>query len=486
MVWAYASYGGGRVLVLVTMVVLARQLSPAEFGLVALAMVFITVLETVSDFGATATLVVTDEKDLRAQADTAWTFTVLLGVALSVLTATIAPLAATALAEPQLTPILCVLGLVFVVRSLGSAHYALAQRRLDFRSRTIAEMTDVGVRGVIGIGLAVAGFGAWSLVASYLAGAAAMTMALWILVKWRPAVRIHPALLRSQLRFGGPLTADHVLWALIWSIDRAFIGRVLGAQALGYYTIASRLPELLVAHPAAIAERVLFPAYAGLDRESMIRGYLLSTRFVLLLALPVGVGLGMLADPLVHVVFGSAWAPAVPAMQALTVYSVAAVVAVPPGTVYKALRRAGLLLWFTVPRFLALLVGLTLFTDEGIFAVAVCQAVTSVIADLFAAGVAAHILKVPLARLASAVWPGVVTAGGVTAVLWPLTIALSSPWAVISSALLVGGVVYAALAWLTARASIVALVDALRGKSPAAGREGTARPPKAASAVAER
>jgi len=463
MLWAYGSYAGGRILVLLTMIILARQLTPADFGLVALALIFITVLETIGDLGATASLVIADERDLPEQADTAWTFTVLVGFVLSVMTALLSPFAASAFGEPQLTGVLAALGLIFFLRSLGLAHYALAQRRLDFRSRTKAELADISVRGIVGIGLALGGFGVWSLVASYLIGALTSTVMLWRLVDWRPSLRLNRPLLRTQLRFGGPLTADSILWAVSVSVDRAFVGPVLGAAALGLYVMASRLPDLLISNLSMIASRVLFAAYARMDREAMIQAFLLSTRYTLLLALPLGVGLAALADPLVHALFGSKWAPAVPAMQALTIYAVAVTLAVPSGTVYKALRRADMLLVFTVPRLVALVMALVLFSDQGILAVALCQAVTSVAADLAAAAVASHMLQVPLRRIGAAVWPPVVVAFGVGVVLVPVERLIASPGLALLAGTLAGGAAYALLAWLTARDSILALIRAVVG-----------------------
>ena len=162
--WAYGSYIGGQVLVLVSTAILARLLSPADFGLVALALVFILLLDTISDLGLSPALVISTEEELRERANTVFGSTIVLGLVLAALTAALAPLAAAFFDQPDLAPLLAVLGLTFVLRSLGATHYALAQKRLDFRPRTVAEVTGVCARGAIGIALALAGFGPWSLV----------------------------------------------------------------------------------------------------------------------------------------------------------------------------------------------------------------------------------------------------------------------------------------------------------------------------------
>ena len=149
--WAYGSYVGGQALVLVSTAILARVLTPSEFGVVALALVFITLLDTVSDLGLSPALVISTEDELRERAKTVFAITIGLGALLSALTAAVAPLAALFFDQPELFPLLAVLGLNFFVRSLGATHYALAQKRMDFRSRTAAELAGVVTRGATGI-----------------------------------------------------------------------------------------------------------------------------------------------------------------------------------------------------------------------------------------------------------------------------------------------------------------------------------------------
>src|SRR5256885_2569533 len=199
--WAYGSYVGGRLLVLVATAILARLLDPDDFGVVALALVFTGLLYTIRDFGVTQALIVVPEEELPAKADSVFAFSVLLGVALSALIVAISPLAAHFFHEPQLKSLLPLLGLSFVTRSFGTTHYALAQRWLDFRSRTAAEFADVFIRGFASIGFAIAGFGAYSLVLGYVIGELALSVTMWVLVPWRPHLRLERRQLTPLLGF---------------------------------------------------------------------------------------------------------------------------------------------------------------------------------------------------------------------------------------------------------------------------------------------
>ena len=153
------------------------------------------------------------------------------------------------------------LGFTFLLYGLGSTHYALAMKGIDFRSRTVAEIIDAVVRGVVGVVLALAGLGVWSLVAGYVAGAAAMTVAIWRLVDWNPTWRLRREHVRRLLGFGGALTGIGIMGAFLNQFDNAVIGRVLGPTELGLYFDRRQLGTGgVVGLAAAATGRVLAPA----------------------------------------------------------------------------------------------------------------------------------------------------------------------------------------------------------------------------------
>ncbi len=189
MLWAYGAYVGGRAIVLVSTAILARLLTPADFGVVALALVFMTFMETVQDFGLTQALVVASPEEESARAQTTFMWTVAIGAALAIVASACGPLVAQFFAQPMLRAIIPVLGLSFFLESVGATHDSLARKHLDYRTRAIAQGANVLTRGTTGVVLALAGFGAWSLVLGYLVGTIARTVTLWILVSFRPKLR---------------------------------------------------------------------------------------------------------------------------------------------------------------------------------------------------------------------------------------------------------------------------------------------------------
>jgi lipopolysaccharide exporter len=472
MLWAYGSYVGGRVLVLVSTAILARLLDPADFGLVALALIFTALLESISDLGVGQALVLHrgDEEHERHRAETAFAISLGLGALLTLSVVAIAPLAALFFDQPELTALLGVLGCNFLLRSLGSTHYALAQKRLDFRARTASELADVIVRGLTGIGLAVAGAGAWSLVIGYLVGTATLTVALWILVPWRPRLRPRRSDVRELVGFGGTLSAIRVLGAVIANADYAFIGRVLGPAALGLYTIGYRLPELIVANLAIVAGEVLFPAFAAVDRKALGHAFLVSLRYTLMVALPAGAALFALAEPFTLAAFGERWRGSIEPMRVLTLFAVGLAVAIPAGTAYKSIGRAVVVLRLAVPRAVLLVALIAVFVDRGIVAVAACQAA---VAALFAAieiALATRLLEVGVRRLWGAMWPVLTATSAMLGAMLAVEAAVASPWPALAAGAAAGAVTYLATLWLLDRESILRIRElALPGADSTAG-----------------
>ncbi len=459
MIWAYSSYIGGRMMTLVATAILARLLTPNEFGLVALAIAFMLLLETLSDLGVSQALVVVSEDEELEYAETVFVWSIGIGVTFSAITAALSPLVATFFDEPELGGLLAVIGLRFFIRSLGVTHFALAQKWIDFRSRTAAQLGDVLTRGVAQIAFAIAGFGAWSLVLGYLIGNCVWVVVMWTMVRWRPKLQPNRAYLRSMLTFGSKITGVNVLTAVETSMDKFFIGRVLAASQLGLYTLAFRLPELLIQNLSVVAGQVLFPAFATVERERLGRAFSLAFRYTLMVALPMAAGLAVLADPLILALFGDQWADAAPAMRVLTLYALAIAISIPGGTVLKVTNRAGVLLVVSIPEAILLVVALVMFTDNGIVAVAGCMAAVMGLTALVTTVIGMRIIGTGARAVWEASWAPLLATAGMAAVLLPIEHAISNSWLAILAGGVAGGLTYLGLLFLLARDSLLKLRD---------------------------
>jgi O-antigen/teichoic acid export membrane protein len=455
MSWAYGSYVGGRILVLVSVAILAHLLDPSQFGLVAFALTVTALLDTISDIGVSqALIVVKKDEDFHDKARTAWTISLLLGLCLTLATAGLSPLAAQFFHDEALTPLLAVLGLNFLLRAPALTHFAIAQKDIDFRTRTAAELADVVVRGATGVGLALAGAGAWSLVLGYLAGSAAMTVTLWVLVPFRPKIRLARAHVAGLLRFGGGLTVLTVLGAVIANVDYVFVGHFLGAAELGLYTLGYRLPELLILNLSLVAGLVLFPAFAEVGRERMTTAFLTSLRYTLMVTIPLTVALVVLAKPLTLTIFGDQWRDTVPVLRILALFACAVTVGIPAGTAYKSLGRLNVLIALALPRAALAVVLIWVFVHDGIVAVAACQTGVAVLFAVIGIALAAHLLSTGAGRIAVAVSPSLVAGGVMAAVLLAVVWMIKSPLPALVVAAPLGVLAYLLTLWIVAADSL--------------------------------
>ncbi len=459
MAWAYGAYVGGRLLVLVSTAILARILTPEDFGVVALALVFMTFLDTIKDLGLGQALIVASPEEEASRAQTVFGWSVVLGGGLALITAAIAPLAALFFHQSQLTGLLPVLGFTFLLRALGSTHMALARKRLHYRLLTISEVTEVVVRGAVGIGLALAGLGAWSLVLGFVAGVACNSAALWLLVDFRPRLRVVHEHLRDLLTFGGMLTAVDIGAAISYNMDYLFVGRILGATQLGLYSIGYRLPELMILNLAIVAGDVLFPAYSAIDREKLQRAFLLSLRYTAMLTFPIAAGLIVMAGPVIRVAFGDQWGGSVAVMQVLAAYSLVVAMSIPAGTIFKVTRSAWILVAVTIPHVIVLAIALAFLTKDGIVTVAACMAISQAVTMSVMGIIAIRRLEVSVLDTIRAVAAPAIAGAAVALALTPIERLVDEPALALVLGVPVALAVYLGLLLLLARDALRSLRD---------------------------
>jgi lipopolysaccharide exporter len=266
------------------------------------------------------------------------------------------------------------------------------QKDLRFGARFVPEVVQAGVKAVLAVLLAWAGLGVWSLVLAQLAGVAAWTLALWRVVPWRPAWRWPGDLLVPMLAYGRGIVVINVLAAVTHHADLVIVGRRLGVEALGFYQIAYKVPEMSIAILIWAASRVLFPTLVRIQAEGKeIRdAYLTSLRYTSLLTVPMAVGLAVLARPLVRTLFGAPWDPAVPLLQALALYLGLRSLSIPAGDVFKAIGRPGLLAGISLIKAAVLLPVLVFLSGFGAAAVAAGLAAVTVLTLALSLGIVAR------------------------------------------------------------------------------------------------
>jgi lipopolysaccharide exporter len=448
MAWAYGAYIGGKLIMLAATAVLARLLTPKAFGVVALAMTLTAFLEAIKDLGLSKALILVKADAEEEQAQTVFSWSLLLALGFTAITAAVGIPAASLFQDRSLVGLLPVFGACFTLNALGSTHYALARKHLHYRVRTVCEVAEALVRGGLSIGLALAGLGAWSLAIGYASGVAASSAAAWAMVPFRPRMLLGKTAVRDLFQFGGVLTLVDISSAIFGNLDYAFIGKVLGAAPLGLYSIGFRIPELAILNISHVAGDVLYPSFSAIDASRLKEALVRSTRLLAMLVLPITVGTVLLAHPIVLTVFGAKWRGAVPVTQAIALYALFAALAIPPGTALKVRRQARWLVLFSVPLLVALVVLLVLFVNRGITTVAwLTTALIALVAPV-QYFVVSHQLRLAGKRLLGAFAPAVVCSATMAAAVAAVTSRVSGNVEKLIVGVSVGTVVYGCVVWL--------------------------------------
>jgi PST family polysaccharide transporter len=381
MAWSIFATGGGRLISLASIAVLARLLTPTHFGLVAFSLVFIAYVEAVGDLGTGAALIRWPER-WRDVAQVTFAINLIMGAIWFGLTVVCAPAIAQFLGSADGVPVLRALAWTFLLKGLGNTHDALLQRELRFQARAIPEVSLLVGKAAVAIPLALAGFGVWSLVWGQLVGQALWTGLLWVMVPWRPAGAFPSRdIVRHVFGYGRGIVAVNVLAAIVHHVDVVVIGRAFGAAALGLYQMADKLPDLAITLVSRSASKVLFPVFGRLQTggESLRQMYATSLRYLSLLTTPAAVALMLLAEPVVLTVLGAQWLPSVPILRALAAYAGIRALSASAGDVLKAVGRPGALAALAAARAVVLIPALIFASTMGPVAVAwMLAAVTTI------------------------------------------------------------------------------------------------------------
>lgn len=452
--WNYSAFALGKGLVFLCTILLARLLVPQDFGLVALGLLVLRFLETLGDLGVGPALIYRVEEPERTSS-VALGINLTMGLVLTVGMILAAPLVADFFHEPRLVPVLRILSLSFLLTALRNVHASRLKKELAFRRRFVPEIARAAAKGVVSVIFAWLGFGVWSLVWGQLAGEVTATLLYWWAARWRPRLSFDFHVARALLSYGGQIVLLKIIAATRNNIDYLIIGRRLDAVALGFYVMAYRVPELVIVSLCTVASQVLFPAYARLqsDPAALRRGFLRTARFMALITVPVGVGMAIVAPEFVNLFYTARWAPSIPVMQVLALYSTFHALSFNAGDIYKAIGRPSILSSLGAARLVVAVPVLWIAAGHGILAVAIGHAAISLVFTVVSLGIACRVLAVGWREVASALRPAFVAA----AVMAIGALALQQvlpPAARFGGAVLAGATLYIVTLWLTDRATV--------------------------------
>ena len=290
------------------MIIMARLLTPKDYGLIGMLAIFLSVAQSLIDSGFSQALI---RKQDRTDVDnsTVFYFNIVVSSALYLILFIAAPFVADFYNQPELTSVMRVVCLGVILNSLAVVQRALLTVRIDFKTQAKASLSAAVISGCIGIVLAYCGFGVWSLVVQQLLNLSVNTLLLWIFSKWRPIAVFSWKSFHELFAFGSKLLASGLLDTLYRNIYPIVIGKLFSASSLGHYTRAHQFSEFPSSNVTGIIQRVTYPILCGIQDETerleaVYRKFLKLSAFIIF---PLMIGMSAVARPFIDIVLGKQW-----------------------------------------------------------------------------------------------------------------------------------------------------------------------------------
>lgn len=306
--WSAADAFLGQGVTFLVGLVLARILSPAEYGLIGIVTIFTTVLTGIVDSGFSNALIrkqTVSKDDYNTMFITNMVFSVLLFVLMYFS----APLIAKFFAREELVALTRVMGLILIIQALSLVQNTILTKRIDFKTKTKASVISAIISGIIGIGMAYTGFGVWALVGQLLSKQLFYTICLWIFNRWWPSLCFSIDSFRYMWGFGWKLMLSGLL-SNIWNqLYQVVVGKCYSPTTLGQYSRSKEYASIFSTNLTSIVQRVSYPVLSEVqnDKERMLSAYRRVIKTTMFVTAVLMISLGAISEPLLYCLIGPQW-----------------------------------------------------------------------------------------------------------------------------------------------------------------------------------
>jgi len=308
---------------IVRLIILARILSPSDFGLMGIALLTMSTLETFSQTGFQQALIQKKE-DIKSYLNSAWTALILRGFILFIILYFIAPSAAIFFKAPEAKPIIRVIGFSILFQAFTNIGVTYFQKELEFRKQFIYQFSGTLADFIVAVSAVLILRNVWALVLGLLAGNAVRCFVSYLIHPYRPHLSSNLGKAKELFGFGKWILGSSILVFLITQGDDIFVGKLLGTTALGFYQLAYRISNMPATEITHVISQVTFPAYSKLQDNipKLKAAYLKVLHVTAFLSFPIAGLIFILAPDFTKIFLGEKWMPMVPAMMVLVWWGV--------------------------------------------------------------------------------------------------------------------------------------------------------------------
>lgn len=349
--WNFCNLLVNQVRNFIVSLVLARLLTPADFGLVSMSMVLNAILDYFVDFGFSSAIIRKKEIN-ESETSTIFWLNLMIGGICTILVFSCAPVFSWFYEMPQLEKVVHVTSCSFLISAFGTLQTALFQRALNFRTPFIARLISGITSGILGITLALCGFGVWALVFSNLTGWFLYSISIWIMSTWRPQFIFKPACVTDMISFGWKMTLSTLVNRIFRQIDTLIIGKLYSAASLGLFNRAQSLNNLVIDYSFSSIRSVMLPSLSKLqDSHEALRYSVLKLLHVISFLTFLFSGLMYIcADDLILLLYGNQWAGTIEIFQILGLFSISLCLPVVFDTIMTVVNKMNMYLWSSILR----------------------------------------------------------------------------------------------------------------------------------------
>ena len=388
-------------------IIIARTLSPEDYGLMGMIVIFISLGQMIMQSGFSMALIQKKDSD-AADLSTAFWFNVIAALLVYIILFFSAGAIAAFYQKPVLVSITRVAALGIILNALCSVQVSILTKRMDFRKLTWINLTGALISGTTGMVMALKGYAVWALVFQTLAGNLIYLIGLWISSRWRPSTVFSAKSFRSLFSFGYKIMLQGLTDVIFTKAYFPLIGKFYTTSQLGFYTNASRFNDLFIRQTSNSVTRVIFPAFATIqnEKERFNNNYTKSYNLLAALMFLGSVILIISSRPFISIALTEKWLPAVPLMQLLFIEGFFFPLLMFNQNIICSVGKSGLSLKIDIIKKAAILISIILVFRLGIEALIIGQVTTSCLAFIISTaavirlqGIRLKDVAVPLVKL---------------------------------------------------------------------------------------
>ena len=464
-IWRFAERCGAQLVTFIVSIVLARILTPSDYGTIALVTVFTTILQVFIDSGLSTALIQKKDAD-DLDFSSVFYFNFIVCLILYIIMFVSAPCIADFYKDSNLITIIRVISLTLVISGVKGVQQSYVSRHMLFKRFFFSTLGGTIFSAVLGIIMAYAGFGVWAIVFQQLSNNAIDTLILWITVKWRPIKKFSWSRLKNLLSFGWKMLASSLLDTVYNNLRNMIIGKLYTSADLAFYNQGDKFPKLIVTNINTSIDSVLLPTMSN-EQDNHVRVKDMTRRAIKIstyIMAPLMIGLAFCAKPIVQIVLTDKWLPCVPYLQIFCISYLFWPIHTANLNAIKAMGRSDLFLKLEVIKKFIGMILLLITMNISVMAMAYSLLISGLISQVINSWPNRYLLKYSYIDQIKDILPNIVMALIMGVFVYFINYLDLSVLVSLMVQIILGGIIYLVLSIFTKNDSFIYLINILKNR----------------------